>query len=508
MISSFPHRTPVAVLALLLGVLILETGSPQNLKKRRRPEIPLNERIIGTIPIETDAPAYERYQLQVSDAVFSLDFRIENSPADLDLFVYNSADDLIAYSELPLFNETLRLNRISDPALTSGPLSVEIAYQYNVPPRVSGETLTEIPFELTVHAAIPEVTAILRPGDTRTGRLQPDDGMISLYRIDVPPGTQALRLDISESDADVDLFLNRDTPAIDPFSAAYWAQSVRSSEVLVVEPSSDPPLRPGTYYATVIDQLSDTYPADYRISVHDRSDAPEHLLRPIRPTTATNPRDRPLQATVEVLTFSGGGSGVVVHPDGYILTNRHVVLADSGDPAEEITVGISENYARPPEARYLAEVVEISVERDLALLKIVSGRYGEPIPAGTEFVFLEPRFSPVPEIGDDLRFVGYPSIGGTGSRASITYTRGTVAGYQDVPFGRLIKTDAEINEGSSGGAAIDADRRLIGLPTEVVGLDAGQLAYIYPMAAIPRSWRAYCSGAAPEPDAWQETAAG
>jgi S1-C subfamily serine protease len=367
---------------------------------------------------------------------------------------------------------------------------VEIAYQYSAPPRVADATLTEIPYELTVHAAIPEVTAIMRPGDSRTGRLEPEDGMLRIYRIDVPTGTQALRLDISESDADVDLFLNPDTPAVDPFTAAYWAQSVRSSEVLVVEPSSDPPLRPGTYYATVIDQISDTYPADYRISVHDRSDAPPHLLRPIQPVVAPTPRDRPLLATVEVLTFSGGGSGVVVHPDGYILTNRHVVLADSGDPAEEITIGISENYARPPAARYLAEVVETSEERDLALLKIVSGRYGEPIPPGTAFVFLEPRFSPVPAIGDDLRFVGYPSIGGTGSRASVTYTRGTVAGYRDVPFGRLIKTDAEINEGSSGGAAIDTDRRLIGLPTEVVGLDAGQLAYIYPIAAIPRSWRA------------------
>ncbi len=76
----------------------------------------------------------------------------------------------------------------------------------------------------------------------------------------------------------------------------------------------------------------------------------------------------------------------------------------------------------------------------------------------------------------------------------MTYTRGVVAGFQTVPFGRIIKTDAVINEGSSGGAALDDQMRLVGLTTEVVGFDTSQLGYIYPVMSIPESWLQTISG--------------
>ena len=91
-------------------------------------------------------------------------------------------------------------------------------------------------------------------------------------------------------------------------------------------------------------------------------------------------------------------------------------------------------------------------------------------------------------IGDSLHFVGYPGIGGTGSRASITYTLGVVAGFQQTSYGYEIKTDGEINSGSSGGAALDSSFRLVGVPTSIVGEESGQLAYIVPVSAIPPAW--------------------
>lgn len=436
-----------------------------------------------------ESPAYRRFTVEIPETVFSVEIAIENAPADLDIILYSDGGEIVTYSESTRYNETLSLTRIGDPPLLPGRYDVEIGYQYSEPPRVDARRLTEIPFDLTVHAVVPEVVATVSPGNTRRARLTPEEGMVQIYEIDVPIGSSALRLDLSDTTADVDLFLNRDRPAVDPYTADYWSQSVRAFETLTIDRNSDPPLRPGRYYVTVIDQLSDAYPVEYLLSVSDRAEPPVHLQRSSPPPRAQTQLDRLLLSTVEILTYNGGGSGVVVHPDGYIVTNYHVILADSGRPADTITVGYSSDYGTPPTEMYLAEVVETLEDRDLALLKIESGRYGEPIPEGTVFEYVEARFDATPRIGDDLRFVGYPSIGGTGSRASITFTKGTVAGYQDVPFGRLIKTDAEINEGSSGGAAIDDNFRLVGFPTEVVGLDAGQLAYIYPVSAIPERWR-------------------
>jgi S1-C subfamily serine protease len=138
---------------------------------------------------------------------------------------------------------------------------------------------------------------------------------------------------------------------------------------------------------------------------------------------------------------------------------------------------------------FQARVVEYSAERDLALLRITASRYGAELPADFTFPSLQRR-SERPDIGEPLRLVGYPGIGGTGSRASITYTTGVVAGFQLTDYGYTIKTDGEINSGSSGGAALDEAYRLIGIPTSILGEDAGQLGYIVPVSAIPDSWLA------------------
>ncbi|MFW5843717.1 MAG: trypsin-like peptidase domain-containing protein [Spirochaetota bacterium] len=83
---------------------------------------------------------------------------------------------------------------------------------------------------------------------------------------------------------------------------------------------------------------------------------------------------------------------------------------------------------------------------------------------------------------------GRASRRGTGSRVTITYTRGVVSGFEETSVGTIIKSDAEINEGNSGGAALNDEFELVGLPTQVVGFDAGQLAYIYPVGLIPEEW--------------------
>jgi hypothetical protein len=457
-------------------------------KKASTSVVALDETISAAVPVVGDDAGSVTYRVEIPDDVFQLTLRLEHSPADLDIIVSTTAGEVFAYSELTAYNETLTLSRIGDPGLESGFYDVEIAYQYSRPPVVDGVQLTEIPFRLTFDAAVLSVRERLSPGDSARGTLRPAEGMAALYEIDVPTGTLALRLDISGTDGDIDLFLSRDRMPVSPWDADYFAQTLRSTESLIVDRENVPSLRPGTYYALVLDQLSDSFDTDYVLTVHGDRDAPPLLNRPVEVPVVGTETERILLATVELLTNNGGGSGVIVSDRGHILTNWHVVEDDSGGATDEVTVGFSLDPAYPAQELFLARVVESAPDRDLALLEIVSGRYGQDLPAGAVFPAIALREGTSPVIGDTLTFVGYPWIGSTSSRATVTVTRGMVAGFQMAPFGRLIKTDAVINEGSSGGAALDSELRLVGLPTEVVGFDASQIAYIYPVTAIPPAW--------------------
>lgn len=483
-----PYALRHRILTATLVLAVAATAFPQSWNtKLRTARLQPGEPVSGVVSTIGAGAGSTRYNLSVPNDAFLLTLEISGSPADLDIILYRDGD-LVTYSELTRYNETLDISRITEPPLEPGSYEVEIAYQYARPPIVDDQQLTEIPFTLVADIVVPEVRGVLHPGDSVTDRLLPEEGMVALYTIEVPQGSRALRIDLSETWADLDLFLNRLEPRMAPFESDYWSQTIRSTETLVVEAGDYPPLRAGRYSLLVIDQLAAEYPSEYRLTVHDRVEAPASLLQYPELPHPTTDLDRAILATVELLTPNGGGSGVIISPEGYIVSNWHVVVGDSGEAEEEISVGFTIDPALPAEEIYMAEVVESMPDRDLALLRIVSGRYGQPLPRGVRFPYLETAPADSPRIGDDLHLLGYPSIGGTGSRVSITYSRGVVAGFQTVPFGRLIKTDGEINEGSSGGAALNAAFELLGMPTEVVGLDAGQIAYIYPVSAMPSAW--------------------
>ena len=143
----------------------------------------------------------------------------------------------------------------------------------------------------------------------------------------------------------------------------------------------------------------------------------------------------------------GLGSGVIISPDGYILTNNHVV----GD-ADEITVALSTNE------EYEASLVGADPRTDVALIKI-EAKGLEAITVGDSSKL---------RIGDVALAVGNPLgleqtatvgiISGLG-RNELNITNG---GYEN-----FIQTDAAINRGNSGGALVDASGRLIGINTAI-----------------------------------------
>lgn len=151
-------------------------------------------------------------------------------------------------------------------------------------------------------------------------------------------------------------------------------------------------------------------------------------------------------------TLQGLGSGVVVSPDGYILTANHVV---SG--ADEVMVGLGIELQK-----YKAKKVGTDPGTDVALLKIEE----KNLPA---IAFAD---SDKARAGDIVLAIGNPF----GLRQTVTM--GIISavgrgGIGIVDYENFIQTDAAINMGNSGGALVDTEGRLLGINTAIFSRTGG-----------------------------------
>ena len=196
--------------------------------------------------------------------------------------------------------------------------------------------------------------------------------------------------------------------------------------------------------------------------------------------------DQLAQATVQIIGLDQvdqplcSGSGTFVSTDGLILTNAHVVTSDELCDFDGIGIAVTVDAGRPPELLYRAEMLAIDPELDLAVLG-VTGSIDPNVPTPIVFPALDLGDSDELGIGDDVRILGYPEIGGE----TITFTNGSVSGFTaqaGVGDRALIKTDATIAGGNSGGAAVDTDGRLIGIPTKARASESGPAVDCRPLA--------------------------
>ena len=147
------------------------------------------------------------------------------------------------------------------------------------------------------------------------------------------------------------------------------------------------------------------------------------------------------------------GSGFLVDPAGYIVTNNHVI-----EGAEEITVRTQDN------TEYKAKLIGHDPKTDLALLKIDSP---------TPFPYVEWGDSDKARIGDWVVAIGNPfGLGGS-------VTAGIVSARQrDInagPYDDFIQTDAAINRGNSGGPMFDMQGKVIGINTAIFSPSGGSI---------------------------------
>lgn len=145
------------------------------------------------------------------------------------------------------------------------------------------------------------------------------------------------------------------------------------------------------------------------------------------------------------------GSGVIVSPEGYILTNNHVV-----DGANEVKVVLSDKR------EFSARVIGTDPKTDVAVLKIEASGL-QPIVIGDSGKL---------EIGDYALAVGNPfGVGQTVTMGIVSATRRTNLGIEE--YEDFIQTDAPINPGNSGGALVNERGELVGINTAIISHGSG-----------------------------------
>ncbi len=446
-----------------------------------------------SLELQRDALDYETFTFKMPEYAFGFIVTLTSEDADLDLFIkYDEEANMYeysdAYSDSDNFNEKLVITRFGNPTAQSGLWYIDVVFQHTRLPVKQGRILNTVTYSVQVDL-IPLSPENIQSGQSLSFTLRPDSGMIKYYSLEVPEGTRAIRLDAFNTDADIDFLASWSTTLFDFSNADYVAESMTGRETLLIIDQTTPAVQQGTLFIAVIDHSDSEYPVDGSISVSFSTDPPQHLLRyPVLPL-ATTDVGKAVSATVGITSESVTGSGCLVSADGYILTNYHVVEGTDQKPSPLVAVSLTIGEDRPPVEMFKARVEYFDKELDLALLKIVSGYYGQPLPQNMRFPFFRLGDDRQLQLGEELVFLGFPGIGGSGSRTSVTFSRGVVSGFERLNIGRLVKTDAEINSGSSGGPALDDTWRLIGLATSIIGEDSGQIAYIHPVSLIPENWK-------------------
>ncbi len=147
------------------------------------------------------------------------------------------------------------------------------------------------------------------------------------------------------------------------------------------------------------------------------------------------------------------GSGVIVQPDGLIVTNNHVV-----NGADEILVALADRR------EYKAKLVFADAKSDLALLRIDT--------KGARLPVIKLGDSDRAEVGDVVLAVGNPfGVGQTVTHGIVSAVARTGVGVSDYQF--FIQTDAAINPGNSGGALLDLRGNLLGINSAIYSRSGG-----------------------------------
>jgi len=203
-------------------------------------------------------------------------------------------------------------------------------------------------------------------------------------------------------------------------------------------------------YADLVARVS---PAVVTIRSTERSRAPQQFPFMDDPSFRDFFGDRqPQNQTPQ--RVQGVGSGVIVSPDGYVLTNHHVV-----DGALDIRVELTDNRT------FKARLVGSDQPSDLAVLKIDA----------TNLPTLTLGDSDKVRVGDFVLAVGNPMGIGQTVTSGIISAKGRQTGLSDGSFEDFLQTDAAINRGNSGGALVNTTGECVGINSQILSPSGGNI---------------------------------
>ena len=156
----------------------------------------------------------------------------------------------------------------------------------------------------------------------------------------------------------------------------------------------------------------------------------------------------------------GTGSGVIISPDGYIITNNHVI-----NGSQQLSITLNDNRV------YDAELIGTDEKTDIALLKIN---------AENELPFATFGNSDQAKVGEWVLAVGNPfNLNSTVTAGIISAKSRDLSGINEQSF---IQTDAAVNSGNSGGALVNTRGELIGINTAITSKTGSYIGYSF---AVP-----------------------
>lgn len=170
-----------------------------------------------------------------------------------------------------------------------------------------------------------------------------------------------------------------------------------------------------------------------------------------------------VKAVFTVVTPDGHGSGCLITPDGYIVTNAHVVEGDTAELEAILTEDVDK--------RFPLKFIRMNEAVDLALLKLDT----------TGLVPVKLGVNSQSETGSDVYAIGTPADIELGQ----SVTRGIISGKRKFGGHSFIQTDVAINPGNSGGALIQKDGTVLGIVTaELKNRRIDDIGFAIPSRAI------------------------
>lgn len=234
---------------------------------------------------------------------------------------------------------------------------------------------------------------------------------------------------------------------------------VEDENAVVFETQDETPLYVPTTLKTSNAMLSNKDGLDFAEAAEKTIDAVVH----VKNTTINT------QVTMQDLIFGrgsssraqvGSGSGVIISPDGYIVTNNHVI---EGSHSLSITTNDNKTFD--------AVVIGTDPKTDIALLKIEAEEDLKFVPFGD---------SDNAQIGEWVLAVGNPfNLTSTVTAGIISAKSRDLSGQS---FQSFIQTDAAVNPGNSGGALVNTSGQLIGINTAITSQTGSYIGYSF---AVP-----------------------